>query len=267
MEDKKENFMRFGIASKGFVYCLIGGLTLMAAIGKGGSKSGSSDALKSLTGSTIGMILLGITAVGLVAYVVWRFYQTFKDPEDKGTDAKGIGRRIGYFGSGVIYGLLAFTAFSILLGSGGGSGSGSGSGGGQETLVAKALNQTFGQILVAVIATAFLAKALYQMFRAYSDKYQEKVKEQNLSPKVQNIVLTFGKLGYTARGIVVGVIAFLTYKAALTSNSDQAGGTKDAFSFLQNEFGSVVLAIISVGLLMYGIFILIKARYREMSMI
>lgn len=259
--------MRFGIAAKGFVYCLIGGLTLMAAIGRGGSKSGSSDALKSLADNTGGMILLGITAVGLLAYVFWRFYQAFKDPEDKGTDAKGIVRRIGYFGSGVIYGFLAYTAFSILIGSGGGSGSGSGSGSGQETLIAKALSQSFGQILVAIIATVFLAKALYQMFRAYSDKYQEKVKEQDLSPKVQEIVLTFGKLGYTARGIVVGVIAFLTYKAALTQSSDQAGGTKDAFNFLQNEFGSVVLAIIAVGLLMYGIFILVKARYREMSMV
>ncbi|MFW6257715.1 MAG: DUF1206 domain-containing protein [Prolixibacteraceae bacterium] len=265
MEEKKEKIMRFGIASKGFVYCLIGGLTLLAAIGRGGSKSGSSDALKSLAGSTGGMILLGITALGLISYVFWRFYQTFKDPEEKGTGAKGIVIRIGYFGSGVLYGFLAYTALSILIGSGGGNGSGSG--GGQETLIAKALNQSFGQILVAIIATIFLAKALYQMFRAYSGKYQKKVKEQNLSPKVKETVLTFGKLGYTARGIVVGVIAFLTYKAAFTASSDQAGGTKDAFNFVQNEFGSVILAVISVGLLMYGIFILVKARHREMSMI
>jgi len=266
MEEKRENLMRFGIAAKGFVYCLIGVLTLLAAVGIGGSKSGGSGALKSLTGSTVGLIVLSVTALGLIAYVIWRFYQTFIDPEEKGNDAKGIARRIGYFSSGVLYGFLAYTAISILLGSGGGSGSGSG-GGGQEILIAKVLNQTFGQILVALIATVFLGKALYQMFRAYSNKYKEKVKEQNLPSEVQQTVLTFGKLGYTARGLVVGVIAFLTYKAALTANSDKAGGTEDAFSFLQNEFGTVVLAIISVGLLMYGIFILVKARHREMSMV
>lgn len=101
MEQKKENIARFGIGAKGFVYVLIGGLTLMAAIGRGGSKSGSSEALKFLSASTIGMILLGITALGLVAYVLWRFYQAFADPEDKGTDAKGLARRIGYFSSRV----------------------------------------------------------------------------------------------------------------------------------------------------------------------
>lgn len=254
--------MRFGIASKGFVYCLIGGLTLMAAIGRGGSKSGSSDALKSLAGSTGGMILLGITAIGLIAYVFWRFYQTFKDPEEKGTGAKGIARRIGYFSSGILYVLLAFSAIDILTGLSGG-----GSENGQEIMVAKALNTTFGQLVVAFIATIFLGKAFYQMFRAYSGNYKNKVKEQNLNKHAQKVVISFGIAGYTARGLVIGVIAFLTYKAAFTFDSDQAGGTKDAFDFLQEEFGAMVLAIIAVGLLMYGIFILIKARYREMSMI
>lgn len=264
MEDKKENIARYGIASKGFVYTIIGVLTFMAAVGRGGSKSSSSDALKYLSGSTFGSILLAITAVGLVAYVLWRFYQAIQDPEDKGSDAKGIARRIGYFSSGVLYGFLAFSAFQILVGSGGGSGGGSNS---QESLIAKVLNQSFGQILVAIIATIFLGKALYQMFRAYTEKFKDKVKEQNLPQKAQKAVITFGKIGYTARGIVVGVIAFLTYKAAFFSSSEQAGGTKDAFSFLQNNFGTIVLALVAVGLAMYGIFLIVKARYRDMTMV
>ncbi len=202
---------------------------------------------------------------GLVSYVFWRFYQAFKDPEDKGTDAKGIARRIGYFSSGVLYGLLAFSAIQILIGSGGGSGSGSG--GSQESLVAKALSHSFGQILVAIIATVFLGKALYQMFRAYSGKFKEKIKEQGLPQKAQKAVLTFGKVGYTARGIVVGVIAFLTYKAAFFSSSEKAGGTKDAFSFLQNNFGTIILSLVAIGLAMYGIFLIVKARYRDMTMV
>ncbi len=265
MENKKENIARFGIASKGFVYILIGVLTFMAAVGQGGSKSSGSDALKSLSGSTIGSILLATTTIGLVAYVLWRFYQAFKDPEDKGNDAKGIARRIGYFSSGVLYGLLAFSAFQILIGSGGDSGGGSGDS--QESLVAKALKQSFGQILVAIIATVFLGKALYQMFRAYTGKFKDKVKEQNLSQKAQKAVITFGKAGYTARGIVVGIIAFLTYKAAFFSNSEHAGGTKEAFSFLQNKFGTIILALVAIGLAMYGIFLIVKARHRDMTMV
>lgn len=260
MDKKKENIARFGIATKGFVYVLIGGLTLMATFGGKNTKSSSSDALSYLSGSTIGMVLLAITAAGLVAYVLWRFYQAFVDPEDKGSDAKGIARRIGYFSSGTFYAFLAFTAIQVMLGSGGGSG------GGKESLIASLLNQSKGQILVALVATVFLSKALYQMFRAYSDKYQKKVKDQKLPDKAQKTVLLFGKLGYTARGIVIGVIAFLTYKAAFFSDSDKAGGTKEAFSFLQNEFGTIILAVVSLGLMMYGVFLVVKARHRDMTM-
>ncbi|MFO7977875.1 MAG: DUF1206 domain-containing protein [Bacteroidales bacterium] len=264
MEEKKEKIMRFGIGTKGFVYCLIGGLTLMAALGQGGSKSDSGGALEFLRSNPFGMILLGATTAGILAYVFWRFYQAIKDPEEKGNDTKGLAKRAGYLASGIFYSFLAFTAVDMLLGLGGGGG---GSGNSQETIAARALSQPFGQILVAVIATGFLGKALYQMYRAYTEKYRKKLKEQGLSDKTQKLVLTLGKLGYTARGIVIGVIAFLFYKAALTYNSDQAGGTSDAFGYLQDQFGTIVMAIIAAGLIMYGVFLIVKARHRDMSMI
>lgn len=264
MDLNKEKLMRFGIGTKGFIYCLIGGLTLMAALGQGGSRSGSSGALQALRDNPFGMILLGITTAGILAYVFWRFYQAIKDPGDKGTDAKGLGRRVGYLASGIFYLFLAFTALDLMIGFGG---SGGGSGNSQETMVAKALNQPFGQILVAIIATIFLGKALFQMYRAYTNKYRNQLKEQGLSSEARKLIVSLGKLGYTARGIVIGVIAFLIYKAALTASSEEAGGTREAFTYLQNQFGTLVLAIISAGLLMYGIFILVKARHRDMSMV
>lgn len=261
MDFDKKTIARFGIGTKGFVYTLIGVLTLMAAIGSGGSKSGSDDALQFLKNNTGGTILLGITAVGLVAYVFWRLYQAIQDPENKGKDFKGIANRIGYFSSAVLYGILAFSAFEMLIGSGGGSG------GGQESYIATALNKPYGQIIVLLIASIFLGKAIYQMVRAFTNSYQKKVKAQDLGPKAQKVVLTFGKIGYTSRGIVIGVIAFLTYKAAISYSSEEAGGTKDAFSFLQDEFGTLALSVVAIGFTMYGIFLMVKARYRDMTMV
>lgn len=54
------------------------------------------------------------------------------------------------------------------------------------------------------------------MFTAYSGNYKKKVKEQQLSSKVQNAVVVFGKAGNAARGIVIGVIAFLTFLILVT---------------------------------------------------
>ncbi len=259
MDFNKENIARFGIATKGFVYTLIGALTFMAAIGSRGSNSGSSDALKFLQNNTLGTILLGTTATGLLAYVLWRFYQAIRDPDKEGNDYKGIGNRLGFFSSGVFYSLLAFSAFEILIGFGGKSGVE------RELLIATALRKPFGQVIVLIIATIFLGRAIFQMFIAFTNFYKKRVKAQNLGPKGQKLMVTLGKIGYTSRGIVIGVIAFLTYRAAFSSSSEEAEGTKEAFSFLQNEFGTIVLSLVALGLAMYGIFLLFNARYRDMK--
>lgn len=257
----KEPIIRFGIATKGFVYILLGGLTAMAAADMGGEKSSSKGVLGFLAGSTIGQILLAVTAAGLAAYVFWRFYQTFVDPENKGTHAKGLARRLGYFSSGIIYGILAFSALDILFG----WGSGSGSGGGSNSMISKALNQTYGQLIVGFIACIYLGKAIYQGYRAYSGNFKKKIQEQHFDKKTQKLLIVSGTAGYTARGIVIGIIAYLTFRASFTSNSDNGGGTKEAFDFLQNEFGTLILAVVALGLVLYGIFMLIKARHRKVN--
>ncbi|RAI84851.1 DUF1206 domain-containing protein [Algoriphagus yeomjeoni] len=259
MDFNKENIARFGIATKGFVYTLIGALTFMATIGSGGSKSGSNDALKFLQNNRLGTILLGITATGLVAYVFWRFYQAIMDPDKEGKDLKGIGNRLGFFSSGVFYGLMAFSAIEILIGSGGGYGDS------QKSMIVTALSKPFGQAIVLIIATVFLGRAIFQMVIAYTNLYKKRIKAQNLDPKIQNLMVTLGKIGHTARGIVIGVIAILTYRAAFSYSFEEIRGTKDAFSFLQDEFGTIALSVVAIGMMMYGIFLLINARYRDMK--
>jgi hypothetical protein len=95
---EKENIMRFGIATKGFVYVLFGGLTAVAAIGlRGGGSSDSNGALDYLSRSSIGTFVLAMTAAGMVAYVFWRFYQAFADSEKRGLIKKDWPNESGIF--------------------------------------------------------------------------------------------------------------------------------------------------------------------------
>lgn len=260
MNNKEEKFARLGVATKGVVYILIGGLSALAAFGMGGQKTGSSGVLQFLGGQPFGQVLLMITAVGLTGYVFYRFYQAIKDPGGKGNNTKGILIRTGYIGSGLFYGALAVSAVRAVWGSGS-------SGQNQEGMIAMLLGKSFGQLLVGAVAVVFLIKAIYQLYKAYSGKYRKGIDSASLDVRIERLLMNAGKIGYTSRGIVLGIIAFLTFRAAATANSAQAGGTEDAFSFLQNEFGTVVLLIITLGLLAYGVFLFIQARYGRLSFV
>lgn len=256
MGNKKENFARFGMAAKGAVYSLVGVLTALAAFGQGGQKTGSKGALQYLASQSYGQIMLAILGLGLLGYVFWRMYQTFANPKGLSDDAKGMGKRVAYFISGLLYGALAFYALKLAFGSGGSSSGGSGLG--------SLMSGSNGKIFAIIIGIGMAIKAIYDLYRAYSGKFREEVEELGMSQKEQKALINAGMLGHTARGIVFGLMAYLTLKSGFASGNSVNTKT-DAFSFIQNEFGSVVLGLVALGLVCYGVYMFIKAKYPSIS--
>ncbi|HEA30487.1 MAG TPA: DUF1206 domain-containing protein [Leeuwenhoekiella sp.] len=257
-QNNKEYLARFGIFTKAVVYAIIGILTAMAAFNLGGKKSGSTGALNFLAQQSYGKVLLGVTVLGLLAYVFWRFYQTFADHENAGDDSQGIAQRLGYFSSGLIYGFIAYSAVKIMVNAGSGSG-------GEKDIISTLLQEKYGQLLVGVIGLILAGKAIYQFYRAYSGKFREKLEESGLDDTKQKILLRSGRIGFTARGIVAAIIAYLLIKAAWSSNAQDAGGKTQAFEFMQNQFGTIIMGVVALGLVAYAVFMFLQARYRKMN--
>ncbi len=260
-DDRIMKLARFGMAAKGAVYCILGVLTTLAAFNIGGQNANKSDTLKFLHEQPFGKILLGILAIGLLCYVIWRFIQAFKDPEDKGTDKKAIFTRIGYAASGVVYGILTFEAVRMLF-----KGGSSGGGGNQnQELVSQLLGKPGGQILVGIVAAIFIGKAIYQFYRAFSGKFKKKIQDSGLDNRVKKILRNAGMVGYIARGVVIGIIGFLFLRAAIQADASEAEGSEGAFKFIESSpYGPYLLAIVAIGLVCYGIYMFVKARYRIM---
>ena len=255
-KSKKEKFARFGIATKGIVYSLLGILIIMSVLGLGGEKAGLTGMFQFLEKGVLGKAVLLLIASGMCGYVFWRLYQTFIDRTENGFDLMGIMNRLSYFSTAVFYGVLGFTAVKILVFSK------SGSKKALEDLVSTLLNKPKGQILVCILAVIFLGNALFQFYIAFSGIFKKDIHVDGISGKQQKILLRMGLIGFIARGITIGAISYLLFKAAYTTNSNDAGGTKDAFYFLQDLFGSVALIALASGLLAFGLFLLIKAYYR-----
>jgi predicted transporter len=73
-------------------------------------------------------------------------------------------------------------------------------------------------------------------------------------------------IGYIARGIVLIIIGYFLFHAALISNPEEAQGTGAAFDFLENKFGSLMMGIVALGLVGYGVFTLVKAKYQKIDL-
>jgi hypothetical protein len=252
-----------GLVAKGFVYCLLGVLAFMAAFHINGQSTGGTNkqgALSFIERQTGGPVLLGILALGLLCYTLWRVIQTFGDTEQKGGDAKGIAARSRYLASGLVYASLAVYAIKMLFSVTGKSGKS-----GKQGMVQELLNKPFGQILLGVCSLIIIGVGIYQIVYGMSGKYRKHVEKLTGSSK-SSLMLTAGKVGYVARGIVWLIIGWLFSKAAIHSNSNEAGDTSNAFQFLaEASYGSYLLAAVGVGLICYGVFSFIRARFENFT--
>lgn len=256
-----EKAARIGYVTKGIVYFLVGGLSAMAAFGLGGDVSGKKDVFQWIIGLPFGRILLGAVAAGLLGYVSWRFIQAIKDPENRGNDFKAIMKRIGIAASGLAYTAVAFYAGKLAL-----MPSGDDGGDSRQFFVSKLLQQPAGQWIVGAIAVFFAGMGVYYIFKAVSGKYKKRIDSDQMSEDERKAVMTAGRIGYIARGTVIGIIGFLFLKAALNSNASQADGTEGAFKFLQDSgYGPWLMGAVALGLVSYGIFCFVMAKYRPIN--
>lgn len=256
-----ERFARLGYAAKGVVYAVVGILAAMAAFGTGGRTTDTNGALVTIVAQPFGKFLLGLVAVGLVGYVVWCFVQAIADAENKGTDAKGIMQRLGYAGSGIVYAGLALNAVQIVRGAGGG-----GSSNASQDWTARLLTQPFGQWLVGIVGAAVIGMGFYQFYEAYKAKFRKKIKMNQMSDSEKKWALYSGRFGIASRGVVFSIIGIFLLQAAHDSNPNRVTGLAGALQALaQQPYGSLILGIVALGLIAYGIYNFVLARYRQIA--
>ncbi|MDF3076488.1 MAG: hypothetical protein K0S09_377 [Sphingobacteriaceae bacterium] len=249
-----------GLIAKAIVYCLLGLLVLMAAMNMGGHSEEETDktgVVKFVYDLPGGEIILAAIALGLICYCIWRGIKTFLDTEHKGNKAKGLAARLRYLFSGLIYAALAAYAIKVLF-----SGSNN-SGDSKQGLAQKLLSEPMGEWLVGAAALIFIGVGIYQVFYGLSEKYRKHADKAG-DASTKRILLMAGKVGYVARGIVWLLIGWLFLKAALHSNSSEAGDTSKAFGFLSKaSYGPYLLFIMGFGLICYGIFNFVRVRYEK----
>lgn len=259
-------FARVGYAMKGVVYLIIGWLAVQLAVGAGGRTTDQRGALQTVYAQPLGKFLLGVVAIGLIGFAIWCFLQAWFDTEGKGKDAKGIIARIGYAVVGVTYALLAFGAFQLVAGTGSSTTSKSTTSSTQD-VTAQLLKQPPGVALVVILGLITLAVACYLFYKAYSAQFQRRLQLTGLSAQLKKGLIFLGRFGYAALGVVFSIIGIFFIVAAVQHNPHEAKGLDSVLQTLlqQQPFGPLLLGIVALGLIAYGIYSFVEARYRRVG--
>jgi hypothetical protein len=255
-----EVMARLGHGARGVVYCLIGGLALLAAIGSGGRTGGSGSALRTLLGQPFGRVLLGAIALGFAFFAVWRFVEAATDADHRGKEWKGLAVRGAHVVGGFIAIGLALSALGLAFGWGGGRG---GDDRAARDWTAWLMAQPFGPWLVGLVGLGIVAAGIAFIAKGWRGKVTEHLV---CSRDVARWAVPAGRLGFGARGVVFLIMGGFLVVAAVQSRAAQAKGLGGALEALQAQlFGWVLLGVTAAGLFAFGVFSFVEAFYRSID--
>lgn len=252
---------RLGFVAKAVLYMTIGVLASAAALRLGGTPAnGQRGAMGALVDAPLGRVLLGVIAVGLFGYAAWRFIDAIMDAEQNGTDAKGIAKRIRSASLGVLYVALGASAVKIALGHHEAAKDGANS----AHWAARAMGSTPGKVALIVIAAGFVAYGVHQLYSAATAKLDRRLELGQISATARRWLIRASRFGIAARGVVFGTTGTLVWRAVVHHDPSKARGLKASLLQLF-ELGRIPFAIIALGLVAYGVYELIEARYRNIA--
>ncbi|MGV8977782.1 MAG: DUF1206 domain-containing protein [Cellulomonas sp.] len=244
---------RTGLTARAVVYLLIGVLAVLVARGRSGEVD-QKGALAEVISRPFGGWLVALAAVGFVGYALWRLSEAAFGVVGEG---RAVGPRVQSFARALIYGFLAFSAFSLLRGSTTGQSSQ------QEGYAAQVMAHPGGRLVigvagavVVVVGAALVVEGLRLTFmRNFS---------RELPPRARALVTQLGRIGTTARGLVFALSGGLVVAAAWTYDASKAGGLDGALKTLRDgPFGPTLLSLVGLGLVAFGLYGLAEARYRR----
>ena len=103
-----------------------------------------------------------------------------------------------------------------------------------------------------------------QFYKAYKASFRDALRLDEMSATQVTWVTRVGRLGFAARGVVFGLVGGFLMVAAFRAQAEEARGLSGGLATLAAQpFGPWLLGVVALGLIAYGVFELIEARYHR----
>ncbi len=272
-----QRFARLGIFARSLIYALLAYIAAVIGLTHSApAQENSSGALSEVGRQPAGRLLLGLLAVGLVAYAVWRIAQALSGDQGlpngrsaaaqngRSSAAKDAIKRVGWAFVGVVYFSLCGQAIALAVSSNSGGSSGNGPSSHPQPLVGTVLRWPAGAVWVglggAAIAISGAALAIWGITHDYSDVLETDRMSRGKFLAAQ----VSGAVGEATRGLLIILVAVYLFAAAVDNNPSRAKSLSQALlSFARLPAGPALLFLAAVGLASFAIYSVFEALYRR----
>lgn len=254
--DAMSGLARFGLASRAFVYLVIGWIAFQIALGHHSQQANQHGALAEIASNTGGIVLLWLLAIGFAAYAIWRLSEAAL-----GTAAEGkeTGPRVQSGIRGVIYAALCISTFAFIAGS-----SQKGQSQQQASVTAKVMKHDFGRLLVGLVGLIVVVVGVAMIVEGVKKKFLKQLRTGEMSPTQNKVVTRLGMVGTIARGIVFAMAGVLVVIAAVNYDPKKSTGLDGALrTFAEAPAGPWLLGALAIGLIAFGVFGFAMARWAK----
>ena len=133
-------------------------------------------------------------------------------------------------------------------------------------VTATVLRTGWGRLLLILVGVLVMAAAVEMGRRSVWLDFRERFTAEHMSRPLAMITRAVGAYGCIARSVVLVLVGVFLIKAAVESNANQTKGLDAIFrSVASSAGGAWLLALLAFGLVCYGLYCLIEARYRDLT--
>jgi hypothetical protein len=256
---------RAGYLARGLVYVLFGGFALAAAAGLGGKPTDPTGALAALTRLPAGRVALAVVALGLLVHAGFRAVLVLTgEPYPEHGRWRRLASRVRHGFAACFYAGMALTAAALSVGWY------------RQAHAdkdvqtrhwsARVLAAPFGRPVLVLIAVGIGIAAAVWIGRAFGrDRARESLRVEAMTGRQRALMAVLVRVAYVARATVLAVCGYFLARGAIDRAPRETRGPAGALRAVwQLPHGRALLAMVAAGLVAFGLYALLEARWRRL---
>lgn len=248
---------RAGLVARAVFYLLLAYLTIRVAAlsGRVANQVDANGALRIVAGAPADKAVLAAAGAGFALFGVVRLRAAWTDDQESRL------RRSTTALQGLASLVVAYVPFSFVFGN-------TRTGSEQQThkSAQHLLGLHGGRAIVVVVGFIVLGWAAWQVRGALRRDYEEGLDLSGVRPGVRRAIVVGSGTALAARALVIAPIGIFFVVAGLTYDANHVHGLDGELLLLtRHTWGTAVLALVALGLLDFGLYALVEARYRRLD--